>query len=155
MRYFLFAIKVTDSMINGSIKLYLHSLSQKKLPPPSITDYHSSTHRLVRRVEALEVKLATTVPQKVIHRLTRRIEALESRLPPTLIKSIENSSKREEELKQQVKSLQTAFKLLEDQVKKMQKEFTQVPEDDDYEHMKPGVCIATIILNFFCLKIFM
>ncbi len=88
-------------------------------------EYHS-THRLVRRIEALEFKVATTASQNIVHRLSRRIESLESRSPSELPLIVEHSSSereksdRENMLEKEVGELRMALESLKDEVKEMQ-----------------------------------
>lgn len=91
---------------------------------------HQNNRRLVRRIEALEMRITTAAPQENVRRLTRRIEALESRLlqEVPLLLSRKSSNKREEELELQVGMLKMALESLEEQVRILQVERNEMME---------------------------
>lgn len=82
-----------------------------------------SHRRLIRRIEALELRVSGAAPHDKVQRLTRRMEALES-TPPLTKRSV--SKEREDQLKAEVESLRAALKMLEDHVKVMQDEMKEM-----------------------------
>ena len=76
---------------------------------------------MIRRIEALEMRVANAAHQDKVQRVVRRLEALELRLP-----SVDTAdrlrNKREEELKMEVELLQETVRALRDQVKAMEAE---------------------------------
>lgn len=85
-----------------------------------------SHRRLIRRIEALELRVSGAAPHDKVQRLTRRMEALESRLPSPPLTKRSVSKEREDELKAEVESLRAALKMLEDHVKVMQDEMKEM-----------------------------
>lgn len=85
---------------------------------------------MVRRIEALELKITKAAPLEKMQRLTRRVEGLETRLSLTAAPQVDSStsSKREEELEKEVESLRVAYKALKDEMKIMQSEMKEMME---------------------------
>lgn len=101
---------------------------------------YRANQRMVRRIEALELKITKAAPLEKMQRLTRRVEGLDSRLsmmaapqvvsPATTSSSSKSSSssKREQELEKEVESLRVAYKALKDEMKTMQSEMKEMTE---------------------------
>ena len=87
---------------------------------------------MVRRIEALELKITKAAPLEKVQRLTRRVEGLDSRLllkaapQPQVV--LPTSSTREKELEKEVESLRVAYKDLKDEMKSIQNEMKEMME---------------------------
>ena len=123
--------------------------------PPARTDHkaeHQSNQRLVRRIEALELRIIGAASQDKVQRLSRRVEGLELRfsvgamprrdpgaMPQTDLGSrtegagpqtnpLLPASRREEALEKEVESLRRAYEGLEGQLKTVQKKMKEMTE---------------------------
>lgn len=117
--------------------IYIHQTQKLKenvaTQEEQLSDFHNNTLRLVRRIEAVESRVAIAAPQSIVHRLTRRMEALESKTPPSRQKEERSEI---DELKNDVEALRAAFKMLEEEVRLMRgevrlmRELGGVPEEN-------------------------
>ena len=90
-------------------------------------ELHSSNLRFIRRIEAVESRVATAAPQAIINRLTRRVEALESKSLQRVERKISQEERTEiDDLKLVVEAMHVSFKVLEDEVKDMKVQLTEV-----------------------------
>lgn len=81
--------------------------------------------RLVRRIEALEMRISGAAPQDKVQRLTRRLEALELRLPAIDTAELRHRQ-REEALEREVGSLRETVGALREQVQGMEAQMKEM-----------------------------
>lgn len=100
---------------------------------------HQSNRRLVRRIEALELRITGAASHDKVQRLSRRVEAVELRfsagaVPRTDITTgwegphADPVSSREEALQMEVESLKVAYRDLEGELKAVQREMKAMVE---------------------------
>lgn len=121
----------------GIEKWLLHYMTvfiQKIAAAPSLHSHDKdlpTNQRLVRRIEALELRIASAAPQDKVQRLQRRVEALELRFSSGVILQRTDSpvpNPREEALQLEVESLRASHKTLEEYVKVMQRQMEEMAE---------------------------
>ena len=93
------------------------------------SDPHNNNLRLIRRVEAVETRVAAAAPQATINRLTRRIEALESRPVQKERKESRGDKAEIEELKHVTDTIQVNFKLLEEDMKQIKLQLAEMIDE--------------------------
>ena len=86
-------------------------------------DGHSMNMRLIRRVEAVEARVANAAPQTLVNRLTRRVEAIESQPKQKEKKLSQDVSKADraeiEALKKTVESMQVTIRSLVEELQQV------------------------------------
>jgi len=89
-------------------------------------DPHNNNMRLIRRIEAVETRVAAAAPHATINRLTRRIEALESRPVQKERKESLGDKAEIEGLKHAMDTMQVNFKLLEEDMKQIKLQLAEM-----------------------------